>query len=64
MLVESKKYKMEHKFKKGDVVQLKSGGPIMTVYGGKRHLVCCVWFEHSKREKADFEPETLKLSAE
>lgn len=33
-------------FKKGDVVQLKSGGPIMTVYdvSGNGHIGC-EWFD-------------------
>ncbi|HEY4292070.1 YodC family protein [Luteibacter sp.] len=49
-------------FKKGDVVQLKSGGPVMTVYdilGSGR--VGCEWFD-SKEQHQDksFNSETLE----
>ena len=49
------------KFAKGQTVQLKSGGPCITVedpkgYGG---TVECVWFAGAKREQAAFDPETL-----
>lgn len=48
-------------FKVGDIVELKSGGPKMTVkseytaYGG----VVCQWFSGKKLEIGTFEPETL-----
>ena len=38
---------MGEAFKSGDVVQLKSGGPLMTVVGSdydKGQSVMCVWF--------------------
>ena len=48
-------------FKKGDVVQLKSNSPPMTVDDpdapGKR--IRCVWFAGAKYESAHFDPETL-----
>jgi uncharacterized protein YodC (DUF2158 family) len=49
-------------FKVGDVVQLKSGGPLMTVSspsdGGK---VFCEWFNRDWESRADkFHPDCLK----
>jgi uncharacterized protein YodC (DUF2158 family) len=51
---------MEQDFKAGDVVQLKSGGPKMTVekvanysLGDKPELkAACVWFEGTKKHEA------------
>jgi uncharacterized protein YodC (DUF2158 family) len=55
---------MADEFTKGDVVQLKSGGPRMTVsntgedsYGN--FMIWCVWFEKTKKLDDTFEPETL-----
>ena len=46
---------MVNKFKIGDVVQLRSGGPLMTIeaiemYGseGTEEKATCIWFEGSK----------------
>ncbi len=52
-------------FKIGDVVQLKSGGPLMTVsYIGEKGNLTCYWFnqvEHSYEAKfAEFKPAMLK----
>jgi len=51
------------RFKTGDEVQLKSGGPIMTVekYSGE-HMVVCIWFEGGKGDKKSdsFLEDTLK----
>jgi uncharacterized protein YodC (DUF2158 family) len=51
---------MAQSFKEGDVVQLKSGGPKMTIDGvapqGKYY---CVWFAGAKREFHSFSAETL-----
>lgn len=45
--------------KAGDIVQLRSGGPYMTVYSvGER--IGCVWFIDNKPEYAAFAVETLK----
>lgn len=58
---------MAEQFKAGDVVQLKSGGPKMTVkqVGNSgmtgRLTVWCNWFEGTKLMSGDFAPETLKL---
>jgi len=55
------------KFKIGDVVQLKSGGPTMTVSKfGDDNRVYCVWFayEYDKYDKYHdgyFLPDSLKL---
>ena len=47
----------------GDVVQLKSGGPEMTVSfilpTGK---VFCVWFDQSEKREETFLPEVLQLT--
>ena len=53
-------------FKKGDIVQLKSGGPKMTIeddaaYGGNVN-VC--WFAGSKMETKSVDPEALKMFEE
>jgi len=49
-------------FESGDIVQLKSGGPKMTVTRcGKDGEVYCTWFGGSKKESAAFPPQTLKL---
>jgi uncharacterized protein YodC (DUF2158 family) len=55
-------------FNKGDVVQLKSGGPIMTVAelgdftygGGPEHGVKCIWFDRGRQEHALFDSAVLK----
>lgn len=53
-------------FKAGDVVNLKSGGPPMTVSGlvnvGDKVRVRCTWFAGAKNERADFVPEALELA--
>ena len=50
------------KYKIGDVVQLKSGGPSMTIYetapSGKH--VNCQWFAGAKLERGHFPLETLQ----
>jgi uncharacterized protein YodC (DUF2158 family) len=57
-------------FKVGDVVQLKSGGPLMTVTGfgaggdGKER-VNCTWFDEKQNEKNGAYPaETLEIYKE
>jgi len=56
---------MADNFKAGDVVQLKSGGPEMTVtMAGKDSYdaptVWCAWFEGTIQKNATFPPEALK----
>ncbi len=50
-------------FKTGDTVQLKSGGPIMTVVRYEDKEVYCQWFvgEYDKVNWANFVPGTLRL---
>lgn len=58
------------KFQKGDVVQLKSGGPLMTVentgnYGGGMSSrpafegALCLWFDGSEVKRESFANEVL-----
>ena len=61
---------MAEDFQKGDVVQLKSGGPSMTVQdigdftgsSGIQDGVLCVWFEGKKRESEVFDRAVLNKS--
>lgn len=52
-------------FNKGDVVQLKSGGPLMTIdeiadYNDDGQVVAlCIWFENNQRQSATFGLHTL-----
>ena len=61
---------MEHKFNKGDVVVLKSGGPKMTVDSYAWHgnyeskdIVICFWFDGKKKKQAQFNQDTLKAES-
>ncbi|TZF85241.1 YodC family protein [Cognatilysobacter lacus] len=54
------------KFKIGDVVQLRSGGPHMTVQNIGEYVVAnpgvmCVWFDGSKKLEDVFHPDSLEL---
>ena len=51
---------MAEKFTPGDIVQLKSGGPAMTVSECDREGIWCVWFKGASREKGRFSEDTLK----
>ena len=58
---------MDHEFNAGDVVQLKSGGPKMTIdtigkfgMGSTHDQAKCVWFEGTKRMEGLFELLMLK----
>ena len=60
--------KAERKFKNGDLVTLKSGGPQMTVdkYVWKgnyksQNIIDCIWFEGEKRLTAEFDQESVQL---
>jgi uncharacterized protein YodC (DUF2158 family) len=50
-------------FKAGDVVELKSGGPAMTVSHERSSAeLFCEWFDvNGKYQSQDFQPESLKL---
>jgi uncharacterized protein YodC (DUF2158 family) len=54
---------MALKFKIGDIVQLKSGGPEMTVQGVPGSTTSsyrCQWFAGKKLESGTFQEESLK----
>lgn len=55
---------MAEAFKAGNTVQLKSGGPKMTVRAvtGQGQNVLCVWFVRSKKQEARFKADELKLT--
>lgn len=46
--------------KQGDVVQLKSGGPKMTVDFTYKFGVACTWFDGQTKREGTFEPAMLK----
>ncbi len=51
------------RFEIGDIVQLKSGGPKMTVKGTSPSIggdLLCQWFSGSKLNHGYFDPETLQ----
>jgi uncharacterized protein YodC (DUF2158 family) len=48
---------MAGSFKVSDVVQLKSGGPKMTVFKKSREGVACTWFAGAKKETGWFPAE-------
>jgi len=48
-------------FKIGDIVQLKSGGPKMTVVQiSSSTNIFCSWFAGAKHERANFHPDSLQ----
>jgi uncharacterized protein YodC (DUF2158 family) len=54
-------------FKIGDQVQLKSGGPTMTItkesgYGPLENKVTCTWYVGDKFNEKQFDPATLKAA--
>ncbi|MGC0822498.1 DUF2158 domain-containing protein [Pantoea agglomerans] len=53
---------MASKFANGTVVQLKSGGPLMTVsyYKPDSNEHICMWFKDSEVKSSYFEPEVLR----
>lgn len=64
---------MEKKFIIGDVVVLKSGGPVMTITSDIRGMdirlgwtfngiYLCAWFEGVKKYEDDFPQDSLKLA--
>lgn len=52
--------------KKGDVVQMKSGGPLMTVtnIGGNGDSAYCEWFDATNPKAKSFDLCALKLASE
>lgn len=56
---------MEEKFKPGDLVQLKSGGPVMTIQHINSDGCFCRWFDAANLlQHATLPIETLKLYEE
>jgi uncharacterized protein YodC (DUF2158 family) len=53
---------MADAFNIGDLVQLKSGGPVMTVEGTILDRTNVAWFAYGKRHSALFEPQALKAA--
>src|SRR5689334_9682706 len=59
--------RMSNEFNKTDIVQVRSGGPKMTVVNvGKdatfgMPTVWCMWFEGTKKQEGSFSPEALQL---
>lgn len=56
----------EPKFAKGDIVKLKSGGPVMTVDRAHTNIYdtfsgkyTCKWFSGNELQEGDFDEETL-----
>ena len=59
----------QDKFKPGDIVKLKSGGPDMTIQeeqqissGGKTGKYWCQWFAGKKLERGNFPADSIELS--
>ena len=50
-------------FQVGDVVQLKSGGPIMTVDRISEYGVRAAWFAYGKDHQCQFDPLALQRAA-
>lgn len=52
------------RFEVGEIVQLKSGGPKMTIEGQADAMVSCTWFDGGKQVRSRFVAKTLKKSEE
>ncbi len=59
---------MAEQWKAGDVVQLKSGGPIMTVQSLKEiqgePVVFCAWFDKNQKITGNLQPDMLERYSE
>ncbi len=62
---------IKRKFKRGDQVVLKSGGPKMTVDGYAWHgnyesydTIICIWFHDNERKISEFSQESVNLSVD
>lgn len=53
-------YVMGRKFEVGDVVQLNSGGPMMTVESVNGEGVFCIWFTNGRLECFKFDAVMLE----
>jgi uncharacterized protein YodC (DUF2158 family) len=52
----------KHKFKAGDIVQLRSGGPTMTVDSEGKSEVICHWFAVAELRSGKFSPASLVMT--
>ena len=52
----------QHAYREGDLVRLKSGGPVMTVKFEIDQLLLCAWIDSGGRtRRATYSPEQLDL---
>lgn len=51
----------KHKFRVGDIAQLRSGGPRMTVDSEGKSDVSCVWFAEAELRSRKFSPASLVM---
>lgn len=51
-------------FKTGNVVQLKSGSPKMTVLDDGRYMHTCAWFDGIKEMRAEYPGDALMLAVD
>lgn len=60
------KKRMANKFNDGDVVQLKSGGPLMTIarYSERLSAYRCQWFDKNELSTEHFPENSLELYVE
>jgi uncharacterized protein YodC (DUF2158 family) len=49
----------KHKFRAGNIVQLRSGGPAMTVDSEGKSEVRCFWFASTELRNGTFSPASL-----
>jgi len=52
----------KYKFKAGDIVQLRSGGPTMTVDSEGKSEVICHWFAVAELRSGKFSPASLVMT--
>lgn len=52
---------MQYRFTEGDLVRLKSGGPVMVVRFPVEHVLLCAWTDHAGRaRRGTFSPAQLQ----
>ena len=52
----------KHRFKAGDIVQLRSGGPTMTVDSEGKSDISCYWFAVAELRSGKFSPASLVIT--
>ncbi|MCX4247751.1 YodC family protein [Paraliomyxa miuraensis] len=57
---------MKSEIKEGDLVQLRSGGPVMTVgqVDAEREFLTCQWFDGKELKVGKFTPASLEVHEE